>query len=341
MSDVNANAGVEINPLTEGYYYGLATSPFVQDNVPKPISNQVSGIFGLLENPYVKQLGRMSAPLTAGGFAMHRLQNTLIRGGIGDDQGVFRRGFQNIFGSTKKYGRFRKGNLLPDDMGPNRFLGGTNIFGATTARGRRLSRVAGGGSGPSVGAMNTGMAKGFFRNNRLLNPRRFSRLQNLSAFGAGQGRPYYAPFGLGAFSSIGNLLAKPFGSTAENPFFGGGMLARIGAAKKIEQMSARGMSRAVATADMNIARVMAMNNPISLLTDSAVAGYTRAAVATHGTTASAATINASVRQAAENALRDTATAPLNDLRKIAYWSSRIGSPDKGRQSIRTCAGTKG
>ena len=331
MQNEMTNSGIGLNPFAENIQYGLATSPFMQEKLPDPISHRAEGLLGVLENPYAQQMARMAAFHTAGGFMMHRMQNTIVRGGIGDDLGRTGRIFHRMFGDESKFGRFSRGNLLPDEMGTNRFIGGSNIFGRPTRRGRRLAGMP--PPPPRAGATPRRVprmpspdstpisVKGFFKNNRLFNPRRFSRLQNLSALGAGPGSPYYAPMGGGALASIGNMLigTRGFaGGSKEAPLFGGGMFARLGALRKIEKMSARGASTAVAAADMNIARIMAMNNPLALMTQDAVRGFSAAASAA-GLAEGSLARNAAIRKSATESLRDISSAPLNELRKIFNW----------------------
>lgn len=346
------NSGIGLNPFAENIQYGLATSPFMQEKLPDPISHRAEGLLGVLENPYAQQMSRMAAFHTAGGFAMHRLQNTIVRGGIGDDLGRTGRIFHRMFGDESKFGRFSRGNLLPDEMGTNRFIGGSNIFGRPTRRGRRLAGMppppprvppAAGTTPRRVPRMPSPdstpiSVKGFFKNNRLFNPRRFSRLQNLSALGAGPGSPYYAPVGGGALASIGNMLigTRGFvGGSKEAPLFGGGMFARLGALRKIEKMSARKVS--TAAADMNIARIMAMNNPLALMTEDAVHGFNlaaRGAGHADGTLA----FRQAVRKSATESLRDISSAPLNSLRKIFNW--RRGSRCLNDGSKKICNGSR-
>lgn len=329
MQDEMTNSGLGLNPFAENIQYGLATSPLMQEKLPDPISHRAEGLLGVLENPYAQQMSRMAAFHTAGGFMMHRLQNTIVRGGIGDDLGRTGRIFHRMFGDESKFGRFSRGNLLPDEMGTNRFIGGSNIFGRPTRRGRRLAGMS--PPPPRAGATprraprmpspdSTPISvKGFFKNNRLFNPRRFSRLQNLSALGAGPGSPYYAPMGGGALASIGNMLigTRRFaGGSKEAPLFGGGMFARLGALRKIEKMSARGAS--TKAADMNIARIMAMNNPLALMTQEAVEGFGRTAVA-GGLAPDSLAYKQAIRKSATDSLRDISSAPLNELRKIFNW----------------------
>lgn len=83
----------------------------------------------------------------------------------------------------------------------------------------------------------------------------------LSVFGAGAGANFYAPNQGGFLSSIGNIGAK------DNPRFSGGVIGRLGAISKMERVAERGGARnaaKLARFDMNLARVMGMNNPGAL-----------------------------------------------------------------------------
>jgi len=105
------------------------------------------------------------------------------------------------------------------------------------------------------------MSRGFRTNYNPLNMIR-GRFSNLSVFGAGHMSNFYAPNQGGILSSIGNMGSK------DNPRFSGGVIGRLGALSKMERLSNKGGIRAskkLAKFDMNLARVMAMNNPQALV----------------------------------------------------------------------------
>jgi len=210
-----------------------------------PEQAQLPGVMGMMTSPGFEQATRATNPLTLGGFAAFRSQNTLMYGGIGDDVG---RIHQTLRRGRGKFGNFSRGSLVPNiATGPNQFVGGTNIFGRPTRRGQRLlaKQAAQGGKTP--------LTKGFLKNNATLNPMRFFRKQGLSEFLAGPGRNFYAPNSGGFLASLGNIGAK------DNPRFSGGMLGRMGALARVERMSAAG--RGSAKMDMNLARIANYNNP--------------------------------------------------------------------------------
>lgn len=207
---------------------------------------QLPGMMGALTSPGFEQATRATNPLTLGGFAAFRSQNTLMYGGIGDDVG---RIHEKLRRGKGKFSNYSRGSLVPNIAnGPNQFVGGTNILGQSTRRGRRLLRkqAANGGKTPLV--------KGFLKNNFTLNPMRMFRKQGLSEFLAGPGRNFYAPNSGGFLSSIGNIGAK------DNPRFSGGMLGRMGALSKIERKSPT--SRVAKKMDMNLARIANYNTGI-------------------------------------------------------------------------------
>lgn len=132
MSDALSAAG--------GAYdeYGLM-NPYSDSFDPSqviPEQAQLPGMMGMLESEGFAQFTRATNPITLGGFAAFRSQNTLLQGGIGDDVGRFREGLRRGRG---KFSNYSRGSLLPNvATGPNQFVGGTNIFGRTTRRGQRL-----------------------------------------------------------------------------------------------------------------------------------------------------------------------------------------------------------
>lgn len=115
----------------------------------------------------------------------------------------------------------------------------------STRRGRKLATQS----------EKLGQFKRFRRGNLTANPKAFFRDPNLSAFGAGHGRGFMAPYGGGFFASMGNMVTGA--GRAETPNFSGGMFARMGAVNRLERKAARGVS--TARGDLNLARVAKMN----------------------------------------------------------------------------------
>ena len=250
ISDIMETYG-QMNPYSDSFAPGEVI----------PQEAQLPGVMGFLESEGFKQFSRATNPLTLGGFQAFRSQNTLLYGGIGDDLG---RTKKLLFGGRGKFSTFSRGALSPDiARGANQFVGGVNVFGKTTRRGRKLlaKQAAQGGKTP--------LTKGFLKNNRL-NPRRLFRKNSVSEYLAGPTRNFYAPNSGGVFSSIGNMGAK------DNPRFSGGMLGRLGALSKAERMSAAGKSTAMM--DLNLARIANYNTfqTTALGVTPAVSGGTRA-----------------------------------------------------------------
>jgi len=111
------------------------------------------------------------------------------------------------------------------------------------------------------------VGRGFRTNYNPFNMMR-GRFSDLSVFGAGHGANFYAPNQGGFLSGIGNIGSK------DNPRFSGGVIGRLGAISKMERLADKGSARAAARLgkfDMNLARVMAMNNPQALVAP----GYAR------------------------------------------------------------------
>lgn len=188
-------------------------------------------------------------PILLAGFSSYRYQQTLINGGYKDS-----RFMSSIRPGSRRAGlrSFAKGSLTPTDLNSSSFFGGRNIFGQTTRRGQKFLDRAAGGTKPTYG-----MGRGFRTNYNPFNMMR-GRYSNLSVFGAGPGANFYAPNSGGILSSIGNIGSK------DNPRFSGGVIGRLGALSKMERYADKGGSRAakkLAKFDMNLARVMGMNNP--------------------------------------------------------------------------------
>ena len=228
-------------------------------------------------------------PILLGGFSNYRYQQTMIKGGFKDSKFM-----STIRPGSRRAGlrSFAAGSLTPTDLNASSFFGGRNIFGQETRRGRKfLNRanrtpyrttvatpgmytptLAPGVFGPPAPARSVtrnihtmvtpearatyGMGRGFRTNYNPINMLR-GRYSNLSVFGAGHNRNFYAPNQGGILSSIGNMGSK------DNPRFSGGVIGRLGAISKMERVANKGGIRAgrrLAKYDMNIARVMGMNN---------------------------------------------------------------------------------
>jgi len=244
MSDISdmgqeaANTYMQANPYSESFD-PRAVSPEAIEEMP--------GAMGFLTSPGFEQATRATNPLTLGGFAAFRSQNTLLKGGIGDDVG---RIHERLRRGRGKFSNYSRNSLdLSPSSGANQFVGGKNIRGKVTGRGQRLLRkqAAQGGKTP--------LMKGFLKNNATFNPLRFFRKQSLSEFLAGPGRNFYAPGSGGFMASIGNI------GTKDNPRFSGGTMARMGALTTTERRAARG--RNVAKMDLNLARIANYNGAAS------------------------------------------------------------------------------
>lgn len=230
-------------------------------------------------NTTMETVGRI--PLVAG-WNNYRYQNTFLRGGFLDDKKSMTRG-------QKKFRPFGRGSMVPEAMGDGRqFVGGTNIFGQTTKRGKKLAEAkkasasgrvgrrmqqafgweAAAPSGPGAHtAYKTGMWKGFRKNNLTANPSAFSRFHSASVFGP-QEAGFYAPHGGAGFiggtlNQLTNFGAKTMGLQGPEhvSYFSGGVIGRLGAISKIERgkMSAS----AIKQADMVNARVLGMHKSLT------------------------------------------------------------------------------
>ena len=240
-------------------------------------------------NTTMETVGKI--PLVAG-WNNYRYQNTFLRGGFLDDRRVMTRG-------QKKFRPFRKGSMVPEAMGDGRqFVGGTNIFGQTTRRGKKLAEAkkasasgrvgrkiqqsfgweAAAPSGPGAHtAYKTGMWKGFRKNNLTANPSAFSRFHSASVFGP-QEAGFYAPHGGAGFiggtlNQLTNFGAKTMGLQGPEhvSYFSGGVIGRLGAISKIER--GKMSTSALARADMVNARVLGMHSkPISTIATKVASG---------------------------------------------------------------------
>jgi len=189
------------------------------------------------------------------GFQAFRAQNTLLKGGIGDDVGRFK---QTLRGGRSKFSTYGRGSLTPHiPTGANQFIGGTNIFGRSTRRGRKhqakQARTIATGKGTTPGRF-----KNFRKANLTFDPRRFFRKNSITEFLDSPGRNFYSPNSGGFLASMGNIGSQ------ENPRFSGGTLARMGALTKTERKVARKGAGAAAKMDMNLARILAFNNPSAM-----------------------------------------------------------------------------
>jgi hypothetical protein len=213
----------------------------------------------------IEAVSPMLNPLLLTGFSNYRYQQTLIKGGFKDSKFM-----SSIRPGSRRAGlrSFAAGSLTPTDLNSSSFFGGRNIFGQTTARGQRMLGRAAGSSGrisgtggqrrfvPDKTRATYGMGRGFRTNYNPFNMLR-GRYSNLSVFGAGLKSNFYAPNQGGLFASIGNL------GSGDNPRFSGGVVGRLGALSKMERVANKGGIRSnarLAKFDMNLARVMGMNN---------------------------------------------------------------------------------
>jgi len=192
------------------------------------------------------------------GFANFRGQNTILKGGFLDNKSSTGVGAR----SRAKFRPFTGNSMTPGIRpGAEQFVGGKNIFGQTTKRGRKME--AKNAKALSLGQPGkTGSFKRFRRGNLTADPRAFMRNPNLSGFGA-HSAGFASPNAGGALASISNQGAKLFGKGKDAPLFSGGIFSRTGAVTKLERRAARG--RSTARGDLNLARIAKMNAPGSLV----------------------------------------------------------------------------
>jgi len=265
MSDIS-----DIGPEAANIY--MQANPYSESFDPRAVSpeaiEQLPGVMGFLTSPGFEQFARATNPITIAGFAAFRSQNTLLRGGIGDDVGSIHEKLRRGRGKFSNYSA--KSLSLTPSAGANQFVGGQSITGRVTGRGERLRRkqAAQGGKTPLV--------KGFLKNNATLNPMRFFRKQSLSEFLAGPGRNFYAPNSGGVLAMLGNIGAKK-----DNPRFSGGTLARMGALTTTERRAARRRTGAAAKMDLNLARIAKYNAPAGSLASTVRTGVTTANISPH------------------------------------------------------------
>lgn len=187
------------------------------ENLEAPGSaEEIPGFLGKAMRTEEAVHGVTSIPLVAG-LNQYRGQTTILKGGFLDNRSMFA-----TKGQTKLR-PFRKGALTPTTVqrAGSPYVGGVNIFGRQTRRGRKLSRpkqmhgsnrlgrMLGMGAEETVGLSRleykAPMFKGFRRQNLTLNPFAFGRHASVSRFGpTGQG--FYAAHNGGAFANLGNML---------------------------------------------------------------------------------------------------------------------------------------
>jgi hypothetical protein len=188
------------------------------ENLEAPGSAQeIPGFLGDAMRTQETMAGVTSIPIVAG-LNQYRGQNTILKGGFLDNRSMFA-----TKGQTKLR-PFRKGALTPTTVqrAGSPYVGGVNIFGKQTGRGRKLSRPKqmhganrlgrmlgmDGGRGAATASRldyKAPMFKGFRRQNLTLNPFAFGRHASVSRFGpTGQG--FYGAHQGGAFANLGNML---------------------------------------------------------------------------------------------------------------------------------------
>jgi len=155
------------------------------------------------------------------------------------------------------------GSMKPTDLSHRSFAFGSK-FGRETNRGTKMLAKA---SSSSAYPMSAG-----FRANYANPLHMFSgRMHSTSVFSAGSHSNFYAPVGGGMLSTTGNAIAnagrsvkrmasggplkRPAGEKSVN-YFNGGMVGRLGAVARSENMSAKKLT----TMNRNLARVMTSNN---------------------------------------------------------------------------------
>jgi len=242
MADMGAEDANTFDP-----YGGFLDPRGMMPGITQEDIQEMPAALGFLGSPGFEQVARVTNPVTLGGFAAFRSQNTLLRGGIGDDVGRIHEKLRRGRGKFSNYSS--KSLYLSPSSGANQFVGGQTITGRTTRRGQRLldKQMARGSKTP--------LMKGFLKNNFTLNPMRFFRRQGLSEFLASPGRNFYAPSSGGALAMLGNIGAE------KNPRFSGGTMARMGALTTTERRVARQGAGAAARMDLNLARIATYNGP--------------------------------------------------------------------------------
>jgi len=240
MADMGAEDANTFDP-----YGGFLDPRGMMPGITQEDIQEMPAALGFLGSPGFEQVARVTNPVTLGGFAAFRSQNTLLRGGIGDDVGRIHEKLRRGRGKFSNYSS--KSLYLSPSSGANQFVGGQTITGRTTRRGQRLldKQMARGSKTP--------LMKGFLKNNFTLNPMRFFRRQGLSEFLASPGRNFYAPSSGGALAMLGNIGAE------KNPRFSGGTMARMGALTTTERRVARQGAGAAARMDLNLARIATYN----------------------------------------------------------------------------------
>lgn len=224
-----------------------------------------------------EHMGDLAKPGKFAMFNNFRYQQTMLKGGFYDDAM-----FGGRVGKALGRNKFRifDGGMEATGLEARSFAFGSR-FGTPTARGlKKLAKAAEGGHG--VYPMSAG-----FRANYLNPIHWFSgRMHSTTVFGAGSHANYYAPVGGGFLSTTGNqvinagravkrfatggkLFDKSAAREAEN-YFNGGVIGRLGAITRATRIAERGGN--LAKYDMNLARVMAMNNPASMTSFRAYSG---------------------------------------------------------------------
>lgn len=167
----------------------MQANPYSESFDPRAISpeaiEELPGAMGFLTSPGFEQATTLTHPVRLAGFGAFRSQNTLLRGGIGDDVGRIHEKLRRGRGKFSNYSA--KSLYLSPSAGANQFVGGQSITGRTTRRGRRLLRQQ------AASGSKTPLIKGWLKNDATLNPMRFFRKQSLSEFLAAPGRNFYAP----------------------------------------------------------------------------------------------------------------------------------------------------
>lgn len=201
-------------------------------------------------------------PGAMAGFNNFRYQQTMLKGGFYDDARLSRGRIGKAIGRDKFRIYKDAGSMKPTDLSHRSFAFGSK-FGRETKRGTKmLAKAADSHAYP--------MSAGFRANYNPL--RAFSgRMHSTTVFSAGSHSNFYAPVSGGMLSTTGNSivnagrgikrfasggpLKRPAGEKSVN-YFNGGMVGRLGAIARSENMSAKKLT----TMNRNLARVMTSNN---------------------------------------------------------------------------------
>ena len=221
--------------------------------------------FAMYGMQFQENMGDLAKPGRFAMFNNFRYQQTMLKGGFYDDALLSRGRVGKALGRSKF--RIFDGSMDATSLEARSFAFGSK-FGKATTRADKLLAKSAAGEGHAV----YGMAGGFRAN--YANPTHWfsGRMHSTTVFGAGSHENFYAPVGGGFLSTTGNQVVNvgrsisrmakggprktPVGEKPIN-YFNGGVIGRLGAVTESERMAAGKLS----SMNLNLARVMKMNNP--------------------------------------------------------------------------------